>query len=312
MICWNSFLIDLISCQFVFGDKDGQIDIYEQKNDFVVKRIQAHRGFVSKIELLLDRNIASSSEDFSVKIWNTKSNWTLIHTLVGHKGLVHALESININSLASGSEDETIILWDSDIGTVLRTIQANDKIHCLEHIGKTSWLAAGSSLGKIQLWDYENGLLLYTIFGQRYDINDLQYIPQNKLASSSNDGFVIWQVAKNNGSIDYNLTIQSDIDIYDNLNTNGLKLISSKILAGFIDHTIYLWDVIEETLIRTLTGHNDKILALDLFNEDILISGSSFGHVIFWKISTGHYLHTFTTDQQYTAFLYIKSDGKLL
>ncbi len=81
----------------------------------------------------------------------------------------------------------------------------------------------------------------------------------------------------------------------------GLKQISFDILAsGSWDATIKLWNITTGELIRTLTGHTNRIhWSLDLINNNnggqpstILVSGSMDENVKLWNWSTGECLRT--------------------
>jgi WD40 repeat protein len=62
------------------------------------------------ITVLPDGNLATASEDKSIKIWNMKNNECL-KTLNGHTDLVFGTVILDNGLLVSASRDKTIRIW---------------------------------------------------------------------------------------------------------------------------------------------------------------------------------------------------------
>jgi WD40 repeat protein len=96
---------------------------------------------------------------------------------------------------------------------------------------------------------------------------------------------------------------------------NGLKLISSDLLAsGAYDYTVKLWNITNERLIKTLTGHTHYIYwSIDFFsNSQTLVSGSFDQTIKLWNYKTGECLITFETGLQIRTLTVLKSTSKSL
>lgn len=94
------------------GMEDGTIKFWNVPFDSIpLKTLNGHSGPVRMLKILSDGSLASSSDDYSIKIWNT-TDGTLMKTLVGHKNRTSALVRLENGSLISGSWDQTIVVWD--------------------------------------------------------------------------------------------------------------------------------------------------------------------------------------------------------
>ena len=86
-----------------------------------VRRLVGHLKGVTAIELTGDTQMASASEDRTVKVWSLTS-WRLVRTLTGHTGTVTALKYLGNRMLATASLDKTIRIWNLYNGECMRTI----------------------------------------------------------------------------------------------------------------------------------------------------------------------------------------------
>jgi len=80
-------------------------------------------------------------------------------------------------------------------------------------------------------------------------------LPDNKLASSSNDGTIRIRNLEN-GNVIHTLKEHSE-------NFNSLSILKDRVTFGSASrNTIKLWDIETGELMKTLGGHNGEILSL--------------------------------------------------
>ncbi len=65
---------------------------------------------VNTLVTLPNGNLASGSNDMTVKIWNT-NNGSLLYSFAGHTNYVYRLAILPNGNLASGSYDKTVKIW---------------------------------------------------------------------------------------------------------------------------------------------------------------------------------------------------------
>lgn len=74
-----------------------------------------HTNFVYCLQALPTGELASGSNDQTIKIWNLETE-RYIKTLRGHKSAVFCLQVTNNGILVSGSQDQTIKCWEVKTG----------------------------------------------------------------------------------------------------------------------------------------------------------------------------------------------------
>jgi WD40 repeat protein len=271
----------------VIGDQNGQIKIYDGNSSSLslVNSLQAHSDRIWRIKQspFNTNYVATSSEDYKVKIWNVSSsfNWTLITTYSQYSSRVEWLDK---DTLASGPFDNTIKLWSATTGQTKKTIQTNGYVDSLTMLNTNIHLAAGLQSGDIYIYNINDGDLVSSLKGHTFTVRDLIQISADLLASSSYQTVRIWNLTTN--TCKFILTGH-------NWQVYGLKQITPSILASGSYEHIKLWDITSGQLIRTLTGHTSNILwSVDLLNSQTLVSGSIDQTIKLWNWSTGECLST--------------------
>ncbi len=271
----------------------GNIEVYDAYKRFLFS-FAAHNDAIEHIKLLSNGNIASCSDDKTIKVWNT-STWSLAQTLSGHTDWVYQLEEINSNTLASASADRTVHIWNIKTGAIISIYSAGKPVYTVKLL-PNGYLAIGlqgSNQENLKIIDYKKSSLVKNLVGHTSTVFNFEVLDAKFLASASADMKVmIWDLTATN-PLKYTLDGHSDTVM-------GLKLLSSTLLAsGSYDKTIKIWDWTGGFLVRTLPGHTNFIwLSLDIFSENILISGSLDKTIKFWNITSGSLMQTLTSNIQ--------------
>ena len=205
-LCYFSNLECLIS-----GSSDGTIIAWQRGNLLNSHRFElkyrldnAHLRSVNDLIKLENNQLASCSDDFSIKIWqlNDKNNITYITELqreeMRHTRNVKCLAFFpGTNQIISGSEDRAITIWDSANGNFSFARYNMHRVFSLLRI-ENNRFASGSADNRIRIWSMnpsitDNPLKIFD--GHSNYVLCMTNINNETLASGSQDKTIkIWKL----------------------------------------------------------------------------------------------------------------------
>ncbi|MBT6918976.1 MAG: protein kinase [Planctomycetaceae bacterium] len=136
--------------------------------------------------------VASATADQVLRIWNLNSTRPP-RSLHGHEGDIWSLDFFGRNRLVTGSADGTVRLWRDAADAQPRfTIDARVRTTSLSPDGR--FLAAGTSLGMVRVWDTKEGRACVDQKISTSSINNICWHPQcAEIAVAGSDGTVsLW------------------------------------------------------------------------------------------------------------------------
>ena len=142
-----------------------KIHIYNLSNNgSLAGTLSGHTGNVHDLVVISSDLIASSSSDFSVRIWNLTTN-TQKFLLNSHTNAAYTLKFVYFDIIASGSWDNTIKLWNITNGTLIRTLSNHTNLiwYSLGVLNNGQSLVSGSNDLTIKIWNWRTGECLNTI-----------------------------------------------------------------------------------------------------------------------------------------------------
>ncbi len=104
------------------------------------------------------RQIASCSDDTTVRLWDAKSG-AAARTLEGHTGAVYSVAySPRGGQLASGSYDNTVRLWEAESGTLMHSLEGHTgAVYSVVYSPSGTQIASGSWDNTVRLWNPQTG-----------------------------------------------------------------------------------------------------------------------------------------------------------
>ena len=266
---YNHLIKKLPNKKFIFKEdlKNHIIRFLLDNKQYYFKKINSnyldeHMESILQIIQLKNGNIASSSLDKMIKIWDI-NNLKLLYTLKGHKDDVSCIIQDNLkeNILYSGSDDKTIKIWDLIKKVCLKTFNAhNDIIYKILIIKNNNYLISTSEDCEIHI----------------YEINEIL-----NLKNKENKYF---KNIKNH---------QSAVTCLLEIDNNLFKFL----VSGSCDETINIYNLNNFNLINTLKGHKGTVFCL-LNKDNNLLSGSEDKSIKIWDLKDFNCIYTFKNAHQ--------------
>jgi len=241
------------------GSSDNTTKIWNATSDGPpVRTLEGHTDWVVTAAYSPDgKYIATGSWDTTIKIWNATEGESAIRTLDHHNGTITTVAySSDGLFIASASQDGVIYVWDSTEG--------EEPIFMLEGDLVTfymdgSHIANCSETGNhIDLWEFEDGpnYMRSIEYEEDDQISSLAISPNGYLASGLFDNDTIkiscWGLDVQNVS---NISLYGHMDKIISMAFGRLPNSDTTFLASAsLDDTIRLWDLDNETNIRTINA----------------------------------------------------------
>ena len=291
----------------------------EKLNKYYCKKtlFTTHDDIINSLVVLPNGDIASSSGDSTIKIWNT-TTYECKKTLEGHTDWIRSLVVLRNGDLASGSDDSTIKIWNTTTGQCKKTLKGPNYPYQSEQCQKSGDiyslvvlpngdLASGSgirwrsapghfpiynSTSSINIWntttykckktlrhDSSRVRLRRTLAVRSY-VASLVVLPNGDIASGSSDSTIkIW----NTTTYECKKTLEGHTDWIRSL----VVLQNGDLASSSDDRTIRIWDTTTGQCKKKLTGHTGWIInSLVVLPNGDLVSGSDDETIKIWDITT--------------------------
>ena len=231
-------------------------------------------------------------------------------TLNGHRADVYHVEfSPKGNRLASTGKDGMVLIWDTSSWKVIRTLPAQgteSNVATFSPDGQT--LATSGDDGLVRLWDIGTGELLHTLSAHPGKEGSVQFLPDGRsLLTGSHDGLVKRWDAGTGTEIE-RFQIEGSPFLCMALSPDGTIL-----AAGGRDRTM-LWNLASRTLIRSLDGHQGRVLDV-AFSHDgkhVATAGEGDRTTRLYEVPTGRHIRTFQGHTRAVRSVKFVADDSLL
>ncbi|KAI9512888.1 WD40 repeat-like protein [Russula earlei] len=316
LIGFNDEIIDVVllsstpsSGDVALATNSSLIRIYSTKS-LDARLLSGHRDIVLSLAANSSgRMLASGAKDNSARLWapqNIDLGWGCVATCEGHAESVGAVvfEREDVpRFLFTGSQDRTIKVWDligvpseaHATSSPLRcksvsTTRAHEKdINALDSSPGGMLLVSGSQDKTAKVWtvDRSSGILklLGTCKGHKRGVWSVRFARGTRtLATGSGDRTVrLWR-----------LDDFSCLKVFEGHANSVLRVdwlggeeAQSQVVSAAADGLVKVWDSRREECVTTLDGHEDKVWALTVSQDNkTIISGAADSVITFWEDCT--------------------------
>jgi eukaryotic-like serine/threonine-protein kinase len=255
-----------------------------------LRTLRGHDDEVNSVAYSPDgRFIATSSKDFTLKLWNC-STGDLVHRLAGHTETVWGIAySPDGQRIASASEDKTVRIWDTSTGQSVQTLRGHSNVvRDVAFSPDGQRIASASMDGTVMVWDAVRGERLNTLRGHSSFVLGVAYSRDGRqIASASNDRTVkLWTAATGQEAL--TLRGHSSVVMAVAFGPDGRR-----VATGSGDHTVKLWDAVTGQALTTLRGHAEGVRDIAFSPDGSSIASASADQTArIWDVQTGQEIHS--------------------
>lgn len=249
----------------------------DKQKSYLLQTCEEHDGSINCMEVSEDGSVlATGGDDSNIRLWSTKTNVIeCIGLLEGHEDYITSL-LMEDSFVVSSSADKTIRKWDMATCECLVVFLGHEStVNKLVCTG--DFLFSISYDKKARCWDYDTGECVRVFSGHKNNVTSLLFIPADKDNLQDAMKFVKAHAEKKK------------------LASKGNKLPPIKYGGN-----------------NSMNDANNDGIDDDIYNKDLIITGSLDHTARSWSIETGECVQTFKGHTAAVTCLATDPLGKLL
>ncbi|AFY56261.1 WD40 repeat-containing protein [Rivularia sp. PCC 7116] len=245
----------------------------------------SHTSSIDSIAISPDgKNLASSSHDNTIKLWNISTGKELrsIDTKYSIYAIAFSPDGLTI---ASGDSKNNIYIWDINSGEKIRILEGHTGrfagVNSLKFSPDGQILASAGGDKTVKLWNLNTGAEIMTLKGHERWVSSVAFSPDGKIfASGSADETANF----------WDLTTGEILETFkhnDEIRSIAFSPNGEIFATGSNDNTIKLWSVSNKEEVCTLKGHKRSIRYITFSPNGEILATSSYGNDIkLWDMNT--------------------------
>ena len=256
-----------------------------------ISNLTGHTDILRTVEILSDGNIASGSNDNTIRVWSSET-FAVKQVISVTPYPAHILSITSLDGFfAEGDGSGNINCYNyTTYAPVLPTANpGNSYIRSLLKIGD-NYLAAGSYGSRITIYDLSLWTVYKILTGHGGAVNGLKILSNGYFISCSDDRtLIVW-----------NPTSWTQVFVMRG-HTAALRSVtqlkSGLILSSSDDCTVKVWNFNSWTLNTTLIGHTASVTSVIQLTNGYIASGSSDMTIKIWNSLAFNLYYTINTGQ---------------
>ncbi|KAF4899111.1 Vegetative incompatibility protein HET-E-1 [Colletotrichum fructicola] len=210
----------------------------------------------------------ASASNCFIELWNTRTGHC-VERLATYGDPQSVAFSSDEVTLASGSDMKVVQLWDLDSSQCVQTLKGHHA--CLTSVifsRDGSLITSASDDNTVKLWETNTGICLKTVC--HYSVISVGFPPGGPYVAFATDAGVEMQ----NLTTCQHFRLTAD-QLLEEIDTIGISCDGTKFAAGLESGGIYVWDVTTNQSKRMPSGHHGRMMSIAFAGGGALFASAS-------------------------------------
>jgi WD40 repeat protein len=268
---------------------------WEAESGVCIHIFRGHNKYITAMVMSKDGIIYTGADDGEIRSWAAERQAAL-NIYKGHTRTITSL-CLTDDQMYSGSFDNDIRQWDTNKTECVRIYKGHEDI-VTGIVVRGDFLYSSGADKTVRKWSTIDGTCLLIMTGHTGWVWDIVILPNGyHLYSSSIDGTIR----------KFNSMTGKCLKIFDEAKdcVSRIALIthegSTRLVASSWDGCIRQYDLNNDNLVNTMTGHAAKVKSMLIVNYRILISGAEDNDLRIWDLKSGSCLYRMKMDKPVTS-----------
>ena len=278
------------SDRIVVQGKHNSLDVWDVDQQTLVLTLTGHTNTIQSLVPLPSKQLASASEDKTVRLWDLTTG-TLLQILSGHtEGVMDLATSPNGQYIVSASRDTTLRVWDVQTGQSVQKISVSidAAITAVAVLPDAKRVVSASWDGMLDVWDVTTGRRLNALTRNQNRIHALVALSDGRrVVTGHEDGTLkVWDV-------EGTLSANSRSGHTDRIMNLEVLPDEKTVVSASADGTLGVWDIETGKQRHRLTWDDDRI-SDGMVNGMALVNQAKWallyytsGAMHLWNLETG-------------------------